>query len=490
MQVCGRIRKWFKRFLYTIIIIVFTLLAIRVYDSQKGEPLELWHTVQLNELTSEQIKQASWEDYIAAEQKLFVELKLKITDQFSKDKRQLLNRYSVTSPTYPENFNTNWNRSFILQPKTKAIGAVVLLHGLTDSPYSLRHVALLYQRRRFVVVAIRMPAHGTAPSALVSVSWEDWLAATYLAVRTAKNYIEPSQPLHIVGYSNGAALALMYTLDALEGADLAKPDQVILISPMIGVTSFARFAGLAGLPSIFPPFAKAAWVNIIPEYNPFKYNSFPINGARQSYELTAALQKKISLLNKTQLTKLPPVLAFLSVVDSTVSTSSVIDFYNLLANPNDELIIFDVNRTVELGPLLKDRAYYAIEDLLPKSPRNYETIVVTNSSPSNRQAIAYITKARQLKTNEQSLKIDYPKDLYSLSHVALPFSVTDSLYGEKPDLVNEFGISLGVLAIRGEREVLATSLDNLLRASYNPFYPFLMEQIEQKIDMSLNKKIQ
>ncbi len=48
---------------------------------------------------------------------------------------------------------------------------------------------------------------------------------------------------------------------------------------MIGVTAFARFAGLAGLPALLPAFAKAAWLNIAPEYNPYKYNSFPVNGA-------------------------------------------------------------------------------------------------------------------------------------------------------------------------------------------------------------------
>ena len=69
-----------------------------------------------------------------------------------------------------------------------------------------------------------------------------------------------------------------------------RPDRLVLISPMIGVTAFARFAGLAALPAIFPAFAKAAWLGILPEFNPFKYNSFPVNGARQSHRLTAALQ--------------------------------------------------------------------------------------------------------------------------------------------------------------------------------------------------------
>jgi alpha-beta hydrolase superfamily lysophospholipase len=51
----------------------------------------------------------------------------------------------------------------------------------------------------------------------------------------------------------------------------------VLISPMIGITVFARFVGFAALPAILPAFAKAAWLGIVPEFNPFKYNSFPVN---------------------------------------------------------------------------------------------------------------------------------------------------------------------------------------------------------------------
>lgn len=78
-------------------------------------------------------------------------------------------------------------------------------------------------------------------------------------------------PLHLVGYSNGGALALKYALDELTDKSLVRPQQIILLSPMIGVTAFARFAGLAGLPSVFPAFARAAWLNVIPEFNPYKY---------------------------------------------------------------------------------------------------------------------------------------------------------------------------------------------------------------------------
>ena len=65
-----------------------------------------------------------------------------------------------------------------------------------------------------MAIVPRMPAHGTVPAALTDVEWEDWMAATRLAVREARARTGPSAPLHLVGFSNGGALALMYALDS------------------------------------------------------------------------------------------------------------------------------------------------------------------------------------------------------------------------------------------------------------------------------------
>src|SRR5262249_27411538 len=80
------------------------------------------------------------------------------------------------------------------------------------------------------------------------------------------------------------------------------------------------------------------------------------------------------------------------------------------------------------------------------------------------------------------LGMSYPPGIYSLSHVALPFPVTDALYGMAPDEKESFGPNLGALAPRGERNVLITSLDALLRVASNPFFPYLVERIEEGID--------
>ena len=74
-----------------------------------------------------------------------------------------------------------------------------------------------------------------------------------------------------------------------------------------------------------------------------------------------------------------------------------------------------------------------------------------------------------------------PPGVFSLSHVALPFSLTDALYGLDPDRSEDFGINLGALAPRGERGALIVSLDTLLRMSSNPFFTYVVERIGEGI---------
>jgi alpha-beta hydrolase superfamily lysophospholipase len=68
------------------------------------------------------------------------------------------------------------------------------------------------------------------PGALTDVDWEMWLAATRLAVREATRLAGDNVPLHLVGYSNGGALAMKYALDAWIPPQLRKPQQLVLLS--------------------------------------------------------------------------------------------------------------------------------------------------------------------------------------------------------------------------------------------------------------------
>lgn len=472
-----------KHVVLTLLVVLIIFLGVRVYQTESGPDLHSWHTWHGNEMSAAALDNATFAQYQAREAALFADLQKQVGDTLSPDEQTPINRFWLSSRVAPAQFTPNWNRSFVLMPQGKPRGVAVMLHGLTDSPYSLKDIARIYQQQGFIAVVPRLPGHGTAPGALTAVDWEAWLAATRLAVREATRLAGNEVPLHLVGYSNGGALALKYTLDSLDDATLRRPRQVVLLSPMIGVTSFARFAGLAGLPALFPAFAKAAWLNVTPEYNPFKYNSFPVNAARQSYLLTKALQQQIVQDAQTmRLHDLPPVLTFQSVMDSTVSTQAVVEsLYRYLGPNGSELVLFDINQAANLRPLLRTSSYTAAATLLPSVPRAYRTTVVTNATAETLAVVARDTLAGTRDVQVQPLQEAWPQEMYSLSHVAVPFPLTDSLYGLKPDVLNRYGLSIGTIALRGETSTLLVGLDTLMRVTSNPFFPYMKERIEAVI---------
>ncbi|MFO1036234.1 MAG: alpha/beta hydrolase [Geminicoccaceae bacterium] len=429
------------------------------------------------------MNKADWGQYLAAEQRVFDEVKREVTDKLEPDQQIPSNRYFAGSPVYPGRFADDWNRSHVLEPTGTPVGAVVLLHGLTDAPYSQRHIAEIYRDRGFVAVVPRLPAHGTVPGALTDVVWEDWAAATRLAVREAVRRAGPGKPLHLVGYSNGGALALQYALDAIDDPSLARPDRLVLISPMIGITAFARFVGVAGWPAILPAFAKAAWLGVLPEFIPFKYNSFPINAARQSFELTQTLQGQINrIAQQNRLESLAPVLTFQSVIDFTVSTRAIITaLYSQLPANGSELVLFDMNRSIKFGPLLAAGVDAILNQVLPTPPRRFRTAILANADAETGSMVERVVEAGTADEKVRPLDLTYPRSVFSLSHVALPFPVTDGLYGLEPDPADDFGVNIGTLATRGERGALIVSLDSLLRLTSNPFFPYMQARIAEGI---------
>ena len=204
-------------------LVGFTLIYLLIGKSDTD--LELWHTEHLDEeFSTEKLNQiSSFTEYLRLEERLFSEMGQKVTSKIATGPEFELVRYSVSSVANPQQFSPNWNRSFEL-PVERPDGAVLLLHGMSDSPYSLRGLALSLQQRNYWVLGLRLPGHGTIPSALKHVRWEDMdavitLAASYLQAKTGE------LPLHLVGYSTGAALAMNYTIDKMYGEDGALQPQ-------------------------------------------------------------------------------------------------------------------------------------------------------------------------------------------------------------------------------------------------------------------------
>ncbi len=473
-------RRGVWRLALTLIAVLLLFLAWRVWATLHGPPLMPWHRHVPAELSARQIDQLDWAGYVAAEHALFDRTAQWLSEHLPPGADVASNRYAPSSPMHPSRRAVDWNRSYRLVPEAPPRGVVVLLHGLTDSPYSLRHLARHYQMRGYLALGIRLPGHGTVPGALTRVDWQDWRAAVRLALRQARAEVPAPAPLHLVGYSNGGALALQYALDTLDAPALPRPQQLVLLSPMIGVTSLARFAGVLGWPALFPAFDRAAWVEIYPEYNPYKYNSFPVNGARQSSQLTDALQQQLQAVAASgRIAALPPLTVFQSLADATVSTPAVIEglFARLPAN-GSELVLVDIDRSALVDTLLRSDVLKSPAQLLPPPPRAFAASVLSNLGQASGELVEETTPAGALQSTRLQLGLRYPFGIYSLSHIALPFPLSDGLYGLDPDPADVPGLALGALSVRGERGLLWVSQDDLARIKCNPFFNDLLQRID------------
>ena len=70
----------------------------------------------------------------------------------------------------------------------------------------------------------------------------------------------------------------------------------------------------------------------------------------------------------------------------------------------------------------------------------------------------------------------WPNDVFSLSHVALPFAPDDPLYGSEPP-AGDNTLHLGDIPLRGERDLNKISGEWLLRMRCNPFYEVLESRV-------------
>ncbi|HUQ00276.1 MAG TPA: alpha/beta fold hydrolase [Aeromicrobium sp.] len=107
-----------------------------------------------------------------------------------------------------------------------AVG-VLLSHGFTGSPASMRPWAEYLADRGFTVRLPRLPGHGTTWQDLNTVGWDDWYGELDAALSELR---ERCDRVAVCGLSMGGALALR--LAQLRPADV---DAVVIVNPVVGV---------------------------------------------------------------------------------------------------------------------------------------------------------------------------------------------------------------------------------------------------------------
>ncbi len=182
---------------------------------------------------------------------------------------------------------------------------VLLCHGFTGSPESMRGWAQYLADAGHTVAVPRLPGHGTSWQELAVTSWRDWydhVDAAYVALA------ERCEVVFVAGLSMGGSLSLRL---AEQHPDVAG---LMLVNPALGaVDPMARFAGLAKhvirkVDSITNDINK-------PGVSEGGYTVTPIAAVHELNKLWADVRSCLDLITC-------PIMLFRSAVDHVVPASS------------------------------------------------------------------------------------------------------------------------------------------------------------------------
>ncbi len=319
---------------------------------------------------------------------------------------------------------------FPKKPGGRFARGVLMIHGLSDSPYHMRAIGEHLRDRGFLVRAILLPGHGSVPGDLTRVSYEAWVKAVVYGVEQMKPLVEQ---LFIAGFSTGGSLGVYHSLvhQDIQG--------LLLFSPALKVKSAMAF---------MTPWLKwfKPWLAVEQDRDFAKYESFAMNGAAQIFRLTRAIDLQVK---RDDSGCRIPVFAALSYDDDTVDARFFMDFFNTtMTHPQSRVVLYSGHPLAEFAD----------------TPR----IIRVNS---------------RLETGEGSLIVDF-------AHTSITLPPEDTHYGQDGAYRNclhyksgstQRDRCLGVESrVRGEKsDDNLKRYDLLQRLTYNPLYGKMLNQMDR-----------
>lgn len=211
------------------------------------------------------------------------------------------------------------NMPFELSPEYPTDKAILLVHGLGDSPFSFSDLAVSLRNQGFYVQTLLLAGHGSKPTDLQKVHYTDWQSQVDHYAKLLK---DKYHSVWLGGFSTGANLV---TINALEQGDV---DGLILLSPgfQSKVPILERLAPLAAL------FTDGFSTE---EHNIARYTSAPLQGAIAYTDSALRLRK---LLEETDSVTIPSLFV-MSEADSVVDADAIETIYtNHFIHPRNQLI--------------------------------------------------------------------------------------------------------------------------------------------------------
>ena len=92
-------------------------------------------------------------------------------------------------------------------------------------------------------------------------------------------------------------------------------------------------------------------------------------------------------------------------------------------------MLFDINRMTEIEHILWEDPRVGLEELFKDSNLPFALSLVTNQKEMSRSVVVAHKDPDDREIVQWDIKMSWPTDVYSLSHVSLPISPRDPLYG-------------------------------------------------------------
>lgn len=184
--------------------------------------------------------------------------------------------------------------------------AVLLCHGFTGCPQSLRPWAEHLAAEGFTVRVPRLPGHGTTWQQLNVTRWPDWYGAVERELLTLA---ASHQAVVVGGLSMGGALALRLAQQhpgAVAG--------LVLVNPAVRLTD-RRLVALPLLRRLIPSIPGVGSDICTPGVTELAYDRTPLHALASTLQLYADVERDLPQVTQ-------PMVVFRSAVDHVVPTSS------------------------------------------------------------------------------------------------------------------------------------------------------------------------
>jgi hypothetical protein len=270
---------------------------------------------------------------------------------------------------------------------------------------------------------------------------------------------------------------------------------VLLFSAAIELVPAAALTPILDLFARLPfdAFRKVNWQTIAPEYDPYKFNSFPVNASRQVYNATRRLQRELLEIEQAgRLGQLPPVTAFQSAVDSTVGTHGLATMvFARLPGRQHRLVLFDVNRHRRYDLVRRPASGLLVREVtsgITGGTRQHTLTLVTNRDSGTDEVEMREYAPGRAQPGVTPVELAWPPNLVSIGHVSVAFPPDDPIYGFAPGSGVNGVPAVGSWTLRGEDGAIVLPLGALARLRANPFWSVVKQQLDAIADEDAERR--